>query len=340
MNPATFAKQKHPIFILGILQRSGTNYLNNLLLLHPDVQPPGMVWEDFHLAHADHLAHYVEATQRHWNDEWSEAVNHSLGHKALLAHLGKSIVDFMEDQHGACVDTGLFPPAAPTPVRLVTATPSVNNLDLFFDIFPQGAPIILVRDGRALVESGVRSFGWDYDEAMYQWAAKARDILAFCKEPKHQGKYFLVRYRDLYTHNREMMTKILDFLGLDMARFDFDAASNLGVMGSSEVVAKKGGLHWKEVPKPRDFEPLARARSWGPQLKCRFAWIAGKEMRALGFTLDDQPVLPVWNALLDHLYGLEIKLKRIYPKAAKWILRWRMHLLHAPQQNVPDAPPE
>jgi len=338
MNPPVFAKQQHPVFVLGILQRSGTNYLNNLLLLHPDVQPPGMVWEDFHLSHADHLCDYVESTQRHWDDDWSEAVNNTMGHGALLAHLGQGIVRFMENQYSACIETGKFPPPEHEPVRLVTATPSVSNLHLFFDLFPHGAPLIIVRDGRALVESGVRSFNWDYDEASYNWATNARKILEFCQAPEHQGRFFLVKYKDLCAQNRQTMTQMLNFLGLDPSRFDFDAAENLAVMGSSEVVTRGGVLHWKEVKKPREFNPLARARNWGPQLKCRFAWIAGNEMRALGFTLEDLPSRPIWNAFMDRLYGLEIKTKRIWPSAATLINRWRMHLLHAPQQDTHDAP--
>lgn len=336
-----FAKRQHPIFVLGILQRSGTNYLNNLLLLHPDMQSPGMVWEDFYLAQAEHLSNYAEATQKRWGNVWTKTVSSALGQGALLAHLGQGIVSLMENQYAALVETGKFSPPAQTPIRLVTATPSVNNLHLFFELFPQGAPIIIVRDGPALVESGVRSFGWDYDEAMYLWAERARDILAFCRAPEHQGKFFLVQYRDLYTRNRQTMTQLLNFLGLDPSRYDFDAAENLKVMGSSEVAAKEGALHWKEVKKPHDFNPLTRAHGWGLRLKCRFAWMGGKEMRAFGYTLEDQPRRPIWNSFMDRLYGLEIKLKQTWPRAATWVRRWRAHLprapLHAPLRDTIDA---
>jgi len=194
-----FASKQHPIFVLGILQRSGTNYLNNLLLQHPDVKPPGLVWEDFFLAHGDLLAGYMESVQRRWAPQWTEGVGAELGPKALLRHMGNGLVDFMEAQYRNRLAKGVYSAPDRTPVNLVTATPSVRNLHLFFDLFPNAAPIIIVRDGRALVESGVRSFGWNYDEAMRMWAGGARRIQDFCGNPEHEGRFLLVRYEDLYT---------------------------------------------------------------------------------------------------------------------------------------------
>ena len=41
-----FAESPRPIFILGIMPRSGTNFLHQLITLHPAcVSSP--VWEDF-----------------------------------------------------------------------------------------------------------------------------------------------------------------------------------------------------------------------------------------------------------------------------------------------------
>lgn len=303
-----FATHHHPIFVLGILQRSGTNYLNNLLLLHPDVQPPGMIWEDFHLAHADMLANYAEATAQHWPAKWSETLCTGLGRGALLRHLGTGIVAFMEQQNAIWIQQNPQQRGATRPVTLVSATPSVANLHLFFDLFPKAAPIIVVRDGPTLVESGVRSFGWDYEEAMRMWVRGAQRILEFMSNPQNSGRVFLVRYEDLFTRNGEVMSEILDFLGLDKAVYDFEGAKNLAVMGSSEVVKRGGQVHWKAMEKGADFNPLKRASGWSPELRSRFVWLAAREIGALGYTLDDAPARPIWNAIIDRFYGLELKL--------------------------------
>lgn len=333
-----FSSKQHPIFIQGILQRSGTNYLNNLLLLHPDVKSPGLVWEDFFLAHGDLLTDYIEKTQRRWLPQWVDEVSAEFGPQALLGFIGQSLVTFMEAQYRNRLAKGIFPAPERTPISLVTATPSVRNLRLFLDLFPNAALIIIVRDGRALVESGVRSFGWDYDEAMHMWTAGARLIQDICQNPKLEGKFLLVRYEDLYIRTEEEMDKILNFTGLDTSRYDFDAAKNLGVMGSSEVVLAEGSLHWKSIDKSTGFNPLARAREWGPSLRSRFEWIAGEQMRALGYPTDEVPRRPAWNRLVDRIYGLGIKLNSYSPAASAVLRAWRYQFMQVPKKHKPLQP--
>lgn len=326
-----FASRRHPIFVLGILQRSGTNYLNNLLLLHPDVQPPGMIWEDFHVAHADLLLRYVQDTVQHWPKPWVAKLEADLGKGALLRHLGAGLIAFMEGQNRIWSERNPQP-ASPNPVSLISATPSVANLHLFFDLFPEAAPVIVIRDGPSLIESGVRSFGWDYEEAMRMWARSARRIIDFRDAPDNHGRFFLVRFDDLYTRNRDLMAEILDFLELDRSRYDFERAENLAVMGSSEVAQREGKVHWKAEKKRADFNPLQRASAWGPKLKSRFAWIARKESEALGYPLEGASPMPMLNTLLDWLYGAELKLKRVFPALATPLRRLRTRLLDAPTQ--------
>lgn len=333
-----FASKQHPIFILGILQRSGTNYLNNLLLLHPDVQSPGLVWEDFFLAHSDLLATYRESVERRWPPQWAEAISTELGPQALLHYIGNGLIDFMQAQYRNRQVRRVDPFTAPAPVSLVTATPSVRNLPLFFDLFPNAAPIIIVRDGRAVVESGVRSFGWNYDEAMRMWSNGARRIQHFCEHPAHQGRFLLVRYEDIYTHTRETMSTILDFLQLDRSRFDFDAAENLGIMGSSELMSSEGRVHWKSIDKSADFNPLARASQWGPALNSRFAWIADKNMTELRYEIGPVERRKMWNEFLDRTQGLSIRLKHACPMASTWLRLMGQRLLNVPAPPRGSSP--
>ena len=54
-----------PIFILGISQRSGTNFLSDLLALHPDCDAT-LIPEDFFVAHADLLIKFANSLDRIW----------------------------------------------------------------------------------------------------------------------------------------------------------------------------------------------------------------------------------------------------------------------------------
>ena len=83
------------IFILGIMQRSGTNYLNNLLLLHPDCEYPGIVWEDYLVAHAELLRDYADAVYQHWQPAWKEKLVGSMGHNPVMRLLGEGLTSFL-----------------------------------------------------------------------------------------------------------------------------------------------------------------------------------------------------------------------------------------------------
>jgi len=336
-------RHRSPIFILGIVQRSGTNYLNNLLLKHPDVRSPGIVWEDFYLAPADHLNAYAASLQPSWNTHWTAQLQTALGPDAVLRHLGDGLIRLMESQYRHCVEIGKQAPPSGKPVSLVTATPNTRNLDQFFRLFPDAAPVLIVRDGRAVVESGVRSFGWDYEEAMRMWVGSGQRILDFCQRPEHVGRFLLTRYETLYLEPKNEMRRILDFLQLDSGRFDFDVCDTLGVMGSSDLKqGEAASLHWKYVDKPKDFNPLARASHWPESMRQRFLYIAGPTMAALGYELPDadranRSRWSNWNHAMDWLYTAELKLRPTLPGAAALLKRLRYRMLNAPTTQATPA---
>ncbi len=300
-----------PIFILGISQRSGTNYLADLLSLHPDCGRPSPLWEDHVLGHAELLLSYARTLCRRWSRQvagpplaaeagrrcpWPDRIHESIAHlhPQLCRALGSGVVATLQSLTGR--------------KRLVTKTPSVHNLPLFFDLFPGACLLILVRDGRAVVESGVRSFGWDYESAMHNWARAARTVLAFTqKEGGPPGKYLLVRYEDLVAGGEVQVRRLLDFLGLDACAYDFAAAARLPVKGSSELKAA-GEMHWRPVEKGADFDPLGRWKNWPRARHERFNWLAGTYLGQLGYEAMQyggrRRLSAAWNRCLDAWWAL------------------------------------
>lgn len=339
---ADFRRHRSPIFILGIVQRSGTNYLNNLLLQHPDVRSPGIVWEDFYLAPAQHLNAYASSLQPSWNKNWTAQLQAALGPDPVLSHLGEGLIRLMESQYRYCIAAGKQAQPSGEPVSLVTATPNTRNLDQFFRLFPDAAPLLIVRDGRAVVESGVRSFDWDYEDAMRMWVSSGQRILDFCGRPEHAGRYLLTCYETLFLEPKGEMRRILDFLKLDSGRFDFDVCDTLGVMGSSDLKQRGApSLHWKYVAKPKEFNPLARASHWPESMRQRFLYIAGATMTGLGYELPDADLekhhrWSNWNHAMDRLYSVELKLRRASPGSAALLKRLRYRMLKVPKTN-PDT---
>jgi hypothetical protein len=314
------------VFIVGITMRSGTNYLNNLLLRHPQCEYPGIVWEDYFLAHADLLRSYADSVYKHWKPAWKEKLADSMGKDPVMRTLGEGLTFLFKEQYrrraredsADRTDSLIF----------VTATPSVRNLDCFFDLFPGANLLIIIRDGRSVVESGVKSFDWDYEHAMINWAQAARKILQFDHKMRDQEKrYLVVRYEDLFLHTREKMTEVLKFLNLDIDRYDFAAAENLPVMGSCELRDSEGAVHWQARKKDEHFDPLERWRHWGSSLHLRFDWIAGDYSEELGYSrkegTDPKFIWRIWNRVLDFLLQLDLKLQQRNSLALPFIRRLR-----------------
>src|SRR3954462_3809893 len=127
-----------PIFILGILERSGTNFLWDLVSAHPDVGIRAPIYEDNLLRSAHLLQRYVDDVASRWQDpRWNVSPDEP---RELLRHIGGGIAEFIT-------------PGATTPY-VVVKTPNVDNLSMFFELFPESPLVLLVRDGRNVTESG------------------------------------------------------------------------------------------------------------------------------------------------------------------------------------------
>jgi hypothetical protein len=169
--------------------------------------------------------------------------------------------------------------------RLITKSPSVRNIDMVFTFFPQARLILLVRDGRSVVESCMATFGWEFERAARSWAKAAAAIRRFeATHTDRKDQYLIVRYEDLVDDVRGSLSGILRFLDLEEAGFDYDAAENLPVRGSSFYLGPgRSSVHWDPVEKGSDFAPKERWQIWTATRHERYAWIAGDQARYFGY---------------------------------------------------------
>jgi protein-tyrosine sulfotransferase len=262
----------NPIFVFGLTPRTGTNYLWDLLRAHPGCAPGREpVREDFFVEHADILENFVRTVRSRWDPSWGEVGEQTLAE--LSASIGTGLLDFLstDDQR-----------------RLVTKNPSVIGIERVFTFFPTAQVVILVRDGRAVVESCGRTFGWDFDLAARRWAAAADTALRFVRSrPDDDPAVRLVRYEDLFTDPRAQLTRLLTFLGLDVSEYELSTADRLPIRGSSVYLGGKAQVHWEPVERTPDFDPLRRWTHWSAAQHARFAWLAGPQQTALGYGLDE-----------------------------------------------------
>lgn len=291
------------IFILGSVRRSGTNYLFHLLLAHPSCAA-SLVPEDFLIAHSHLLEDYISAVHGEWEPHWG--IDGDAFHQRFRAAL-----------IGTLAPTG-------EPRRVVAKTPSVDNLDSFYRFFPNARLVILVRDGRAAVESALRSFPCvTFDAAAREWARSVRLIRRF--EETHRGcPYRIVRYEDLYGNQAAELKRLYEFLELDAAAVDLAALEELPVYGSSALGRKEGReLHWQAMKRTADFNPLERFRNWTPAQHARFNWLAEPELRIMGYEPRLPSVSPLASAIRNQWLDVRHDSVRVYERAQRRIARWR-----------------
>jgi hypothetical protein len=271
-----------PVLVAGIMPRSGTNFLHRLLALHPDCAPLGHppVREDFLLHHADALVDYADRLAWHWG-HWGEAAP---SRDALLQALGDGLRHFfVSDRPGAA--------------RVVTKTPSVRNVERFFDLFADGTLVVVIRDGRSVVASGMEGFGWPFEASVRRWAAAARAVLTLQEEQgAASARHLILRYEDLNRAPVPTLTAVLRLLDLEPEAYDFPAALDLPVYGSS-FVQPDDAVTWTPQSKPSDFDREERWAAWTADMHARFNWLAGRELAALGYA----PVRPAEPSALAPL---------------------------------------
>jgi hypothetical protein len=265
-----------PIFIIGISQRSGTHYLYDLLLRHPDCRPaltatsPWGSWEDHLLHFSDELSRYADALVA------SNSLNDEATRRLLMRSLGDGLMSFVTNLDNVRNDAR----------RAVTKSPLPENLDRFAELFPGATAVLMVREPSAVITSAMRTFGRDIDHWVRIWDDGARWILQFLDQ--HPGAAVLVRYEDLYADPVSYMRSLLPRLGLGAERYDFTALRRLPVRGSSQLGVSPDGVRWAPVTPDTSFDPLRRGHALSSRDQERLRWHALPEMKALGYAREDE----------------------------------------------------
>lgn len=184
----------------------------------------------------------------------------------------------------------------PEGCRLVLKEPSVTNLERFFRFFPRACLLVLMRDGRDIACSSLkttfaspRGFDWRHPrsflrllqsplgELARRWSDASRAVRAFLEELGELERARVVRYEDLVRQPEVELRGILDFLELSPEHFAWDSFAALDVRGSSFVGNRTGELDWNgRGSVPEAFEPVDRWRSWSEREIRQFRSAAGE----------------------------------------------------------------
>lgn len=264
----------HLHFVFGVAPRSGTTYLGDLLALHPHCNLPADLPEDGLLKSLHKLDSYTNDLEDFWR-AWPDLDVPTTDE--LRTAIGGGLANMLMQRSGADVT--------------VSKTPFPTHLDQIQSVFPTAKAVVVVRDGRSVTESMVRTWGMKFDMAAALFRDGARSILDAAPDPNAPPAHLrIARYEDLFTDTQNVLAEVLDFFGLDNDEMPESAIADLPVRGSStERGAQVPGdeVHWGAVERPADFNPLDRFSGWTDRQHRSFAIIAGAENRAFGYASAD-----------------------------------------------------
>jgi protein-tyrosine sulfotransferase len=258
------------IFIHGMLQRSGTNFIGEILRLYDDINAyPNGIYE---LPFLQTTGELIAAQERFFGAY--QRNRESIGENDLLALFGASLMAYLH---------GLTEPGQ----RLLMKVPDVQYLSYFFTMFPFENLLILIRDGRDLVNSTVKTWpNRDFSEICRLWDQTARLIMTFEKECRQFKRQFMVvRFEDAVENPERFARKVGDHFQLDENRFQSEKIKDLPVKGSSSL-KKNGEMTWKPMAKPEGFNPVGRWRDWPDRDKEIFKKNCGQALMDLGYCTD------------------------------------------------------
>ncbi len=259
------------VMVHGIMKRTGTVYVGELLRLHPALHAyPHEMWELPLLQ----IYRDVDHLQGEFLNTYEENQG-KLVEGAFPALLGAGMMAYLHS-------------LTPAGKRVLMKEPSVQNLCAFPRMFPNEHLLVLVRDGRDVVESTVRT--WPqirFSFACLRWR-RAAELIMYCdQEFAGREGYWLARFEDAVTDPAGFVREACDHFDLDPACFPYEKISSLQVRGSS-ALKQQGRVSWNPQQPKGEFKPVGRWRNWPAHRRWLFKLIAGQALVRLGYAADNE----------------------------------------------------
>jgi len=236
---------------------------------HPDIIRSKHPGEDFIIHNSGKLYEHMNELKSCWSNSW-KGMDKELYYENYFELIRKGILEF------------LMPLNIKNQQYCITKTPSVVNIEYATKLFPKSKFIILVRDGKNVIESGVVGFNWDYKSAIKKHALYGNYIVRFMKKNKNNPNVILIRYEDILKDGKNELTKLFNQFNLDPNKFDYSQIDSTPVYGSS-FLKKENKVTWQPIEKNDDFNPLERSKGWGLFTKLYYNYYCKENDKFLGY---------------------------------------------------------
>lgn len=255
------------VLIHGVMPRSGTVFTGELLNLHPDLHGfPNNIYEVPFLR----LTGDIKSTQEAFFNSYKRN-REQMGESDFLPIFGASLMAYLTAY-------------IPSNKRLLIKVPDVRYLNYFKDVFPGENLLILMRDGRDIVSSTLKT--WPerkFPEVCERWDLSTKMALK-CKElyRNSENGFLLARFEDVVADPKTFVLEACACFNLDSTLYPFDKIDEIQVVGSS-TQKKDGKATWSGMEKTKDFNPVGRWSSWSEYEKATFKKIAGETLIKSGY---------------------------------------------------------
>lgn len=277
------------ILCVGISVRSGTNYMGSIFSEVPNVSsiPKENSKGEFPFFRDEVYGRYKD-----WIDVFNKKMfaEKTLKHKEMSAYFGNYFLDYLKDEYDITDQT------------VFVKDPGLNNIQRFFDFFPDGKLLILTRCAPDLIASSLKGSlltrksysikkkilarlkyitGYNMRSYAIAYSEQTHKLNKLREELK--GRFLEVKYEDIVKNPEVKISEIFSYCDIDYNKELIDRAINAKVVGSSYFGADKHIQNWGKLDKDKSFNPIGRYKSWGWFNRYLYNKYADKSNKSLGY---------------------------------------------------------
>ena len=261
---------KPVFFVHGVLPRSGTNFIADLIGMHDDINSfPNQLWEFPLLSFIDYITRLESDFKRIIFSQPAKFTNLSFS-----AYINAGILKDIQYN---------FSPNK----TMLFKFPFVHYLKCFRIFFPNDYLVLILRDGRDVVSSSIRTFKKKpakFKDYCFDWNYATRCILNYLDDPTTDiSNTIMLKYEEAFNNPKETIKNILDKFNFSFNKYDFNEIDKLPIRGSSTNTDKNGNVSWVPQKSKDGFNPIGRWREWSKSEKRLFKRIAGQTLIEAGY---------------------------------------------------------